>query len=333
MAPSCSTNFGMGNAMIRKTRGPRTTSQTSLWVIAACLLFLFMVSCQPDPRQRLAITVASGDDPEQLILGKATVYALEAAGYKVTDKTGLGAPWVVRKAFEAGNVDVCWDYTGTVWSKYLHHDQPILNGEELFQKVRQEDLLNGITWISTARRQRHVTILVRKSWAQQRGLLTIEDLAHYIKRENPEVSLCTTEESYRSAKGVHGVEVIYGFHFEEKQLRLVSSEEEALAALQQDHCECALGIRPNDARGIDLLPLRDTRGFFPPSQLAVAVRTATLRELPGIEYPLRKLGTLLTDKALDELLYQVLVEEKPPERVAKRFIQDSGIQWDSRQVR
>jgi glycine betaine/choline ABC-type transport system substrate-binding protein len=104
------------------------------WGVALCV-----GACRPDARQRIPITVASARTPEQMVMGKMTVLALQAEGYRVSDKTGLGSSSEVRKALTGGSVDICWEYTGDTWKLYLGHDIPIKDPQELYAKVQSED--------------------------------------------------------------------------------------------------------------------------------------------------------------------------------------------------
>src|SRR3712207_9574081 len=77
---------------------------------------------------------------EQLILGQITLQTLEAAGATVNDQIGLAGTVAARKALEAGEIDMYWDYTGTAWITFLGHTDPVPGRQKQFEAVAKEDL-------------------------------------------------------------------------------------------------------------------------------------------------------------------------------------------------
>jgi osmoprotectant transport system substrate-binding protein len=238
----------------------------------------------------------------------------------VVDKTGLGDPWVVRAALVAGNVDLAWDYTGTIWTTYLRHDRPIGNAEELFQRVREEDALNQIAWVANAPCQRALTLFMREAAAKELKIAAFKDLARTLNRVRPDLRLCVPEKQYQSASGISGLERFYGFRFDPRLVRFLPLEE-GYQALERGECECALGYA-NDlaAKTKNLRALQDDLGYWQASSLAVGVRAGVLQESPELEPLLLRLSQRLTQQAVLDLHYQVAVEGKKPEAVAKAFL-------------
>ncbi len=127
------------------------------------------------------VVVGSKEFTEQLILGAMSVLALEDAGFKVTDNTGLGGTEMARNALESGEIDTYWEYTGTAWLVALGHEKPITDSEEAFQKVSEEDLAkNNLVWLSYAKFDNTYTLMMRKDDAEKLGIKTISDLARMI---------------------------------------------------------------------------------------------------------------------------------------------------------
>ena len=302
--------------------------QSGRRVALALALSMSLASCGTIARKRtlgkMPIIVASADGAEQMVLGKMTVLALESADYIVTDKTNLGSPWMVRAALAAGNVDVCWDYTGEVWSAHLGHDHPISDPEELYQKVRDEDALNQITWLLPAPSQRRLGIAMGTEAMRQTGIVSISDLANYVNRVVPDLALCTPRELYDAAHGIRGLERVYGLRFSDDHVRFMSIQD-GCEAVARAECDCALGY-PSDAVLVGALRLLvDDRGFFRASNLAAAVRTPVLTEFPDVEQILGEISQLLTQEAMAGFCSQVAVDGKRPEAVAKLFLRQQGV--------
>lgn len=292
--------------------------------ILALAWVLWLVACQGNPLQRLPIIVASADSPEQVVLGQMTIQLLRAAGYTVVDKTNLGQPWMVRAALVAGQVDIWWEYTGETWLVYLRHDRPLGSAEETFSRVRQEDAYNQITWVAQAPCQHRYGIVMLRSKAQELGIASLSELAIHLNRRDKDLRLCTPQEAYATLGGIQGLEQVYKMRFNPERVRFFSLEE-GYRGLVAGQCDCALGLS-TDLEVIKpaYIFLRDDRGFFQASNLAVAVRTPVLREFPALENPLSRLAAALTQESLGEIQRQ-LSEGAKPGTVAKRFLSKSGL--------
>jgi osmoprotectant transport system substrate-binding protein len=294
------------------------------WVVIICLLLLIS-ACAPRVKTGTEIVVASSDTLEQEVVGKMTVLALQRAGYDVVDRAGLGSPWMVRAALEADNVDVCWGYTDEAWTVHLGHDYPISDPGELFTKVHDEDILNEITWLSPCEWDRRRSLVVQESFAEKNEIMTLGDLAHYVRDVNPNVTLCTPQELCDSAAGIRGLERVYAFHFKRQQVQFLSMEE-GYEALVEGDCHCALGFSADAALAHESLRfLEDDEGFFHASSLAPMVRTPILRESPGVERILIELSSALTKEVMREIHHRTIVEGQKPTNVARRMLRKCDI--------
>ena len=63
-----------------------------------------------------------------------TILALEDAGYKVEDKTGVAGSDKVRSALINKDIDVYWEYTGTAWQSHLQHDNPLTDSKDCYDQ-------------------------------------------------------------------------------------------------------------------------------------------------------------------------------------------------------
>jgi len=289
------------------------------------LVLLFLAGCWSADRRPPPIVVASADSPEQLVLGKMTVLTLKAAGYRVTDKTGLGTPWVVRAALEAGNVDVWWEYTGNTWAVHLGHDQRVAEPNDLYEKVRQQDARKQITWLPPAPCQHSLALLMGEQVAQGLDIASIGDLVRYMERVDPRLSLCVPKGLYGAVSGIRGLERFYDLHFDESRVQFMSMAE-GYRSLARGECDCVLGYSTDgEIASGSLRTLKDDRGFFQVSNLSVAVRTPLLQESPDLASALGEVAELLTQRAIIDLNRQVAIDGDKPEAVARRFLIINGV--------
>jgi len=299
------------------------------WALVALLLLPLCAACNKDPRQQTTIIVAGANSPEQRVLTQITVQYLRAKGFRVEDRTNLGEPWAVRAALESGRVDLCWEYTGDTWLIHMAHDQPMIDAELLWTKIREEDARHDISWIVRTPAERSLGLVARADVAKANKWQTIADLIRHCQYRDSQMSLCVPQERYPTPSGIRGLERLYGYRFPENLVRY-GSIEEGYQAVIDGKCDCALGFTTDmPYHAPTLVMLQDNRAFFPPSHLAVAVRTPLLQEFPELEELFSDLAQTIDRQVLADM-QRALVEEKPA-RVAKRFLDDHNLLQDERE--
>lgn len=95
---------------------------------------------------------------------------LKAHGYPVEDRTSLGGTPALRKALESGQIDACWEYTGTVLMTVMKEDE-ITQSDEAYQKVKKWDAeANNIIWLDYAPANNTYTLLMTRKKAEKLGI-------------------------------------------------------------------------------------------------------------------------------------------------------------------
>lgn len=284
---------------------------------------LALISCQPRTAPRPSLVIGYQNTPEQALLAQLTAQMLRDKGFSAILK-GDFEGFTLRKALLAGTVDIAWDYTGTVWGEYLGHDVPIVNAEELYLRLRTEDLPAGITWLPPAPCERRTGVILRANLAQTHGFKTLEDLAAYAGSKDATFILCTTEHLASFAGGLRGLAAVYGWNPSPSRVRIIP-ESEARTSLEQGLCQAALVPDAGAlADGRQFLALKDNRAVFHASNLAVAVRTDRLIAYPVLEKHLANLSQALTQEAMASLRGE-LARGTKPDRVARRFLRGAGL--------
>ena len=75
----------------------------------------------------------------------------------------------------------------------------------------------------------------------------------------------------------------------------------------------------------DLVALEDDKQLFPPYQGAPLMKEALLKKHPELEGILNKLAGKITESQMSQMNYQVGVEGKSAEEVAREFLVQEGI--------
>ncbi|MHB1294319.1 MAG: ABC transporter substrate-binding protein [Anaerolineae bacterium] len=291
-------------------------------LLLAALFLAVLCGCKGGAAKGPAITVASADSPEQILLGKLTVLALRDAGYEVVDHSGLDSGFIVRSYMETGKADVCWEYTADTWLIYQAHELPIRDQRMLYDSVVEDDAQRGIAWMAPTACERNMTLLVREDNAQAWNVLRISDIKSHIANRNAFLRLCTPEELYKAPNGISGLQKVYNFTFSPDYVHWASLEE-GYQALQDGTCDCAVGYSADpETEAMGLRPLGDDATFFMRSSLAMGARAPVLEQTIGLREALSRLNSLVTPEALSEMTYEVVVNQAEPESVAKRFLRE-----------
>jgi len=275
----------------------------------------------------VALSVGSKEFTEQLVLGQVVVQALEAAGADVTDRTNLTGTSVVRQALESGEIDLYYEYTGTGWITILGETTPVAGATEQFDAVKQADAANDITWFAQAEANNTFAIAANSQAVDELGVESISDWAEVVNDDPSKGRLCSSAEFINRDDGLPGVEKTYGFDLPDDE---VVQLEPALVYTQVgagDDCDFAVVFATDgQIRNEDLTVLEDDQAFFPPYNLAVAMRTEAYEaNREPLEDLFGQISGELTDDKLIELNSRVDVDGEDPADVAADFLGEIGI--------
>src|SRR5699024_336982 len=93
------------------------------------------------------VTVGAKNFTEQYLLSEMTVLLLEDNGFKVDEKSDMGSS-TLRNAMTNKQVDMVWDYSGTVLVTYLG-EEPIIDSDKAFEEAKKLDKEeNDIVWMN-----------------------------------------------------------------------------------------------------------------------------------------------------------------------------------------
>jgi osmoprotectant transport system permease protein len=141
-------------------------------VMLGILAALWAQSTGSDERR---IVIASKQFSEQYILAQLIGARLEAAGYAVEYRDGLGSA-VVHSAVAASSIDISVDYTGTIWTNYLKRaDNP--GREAMYETIRDwEWRQNGVKVLGRLGFENAYAFAMRGDRAKELGVTSLTDL-------------------------------------------------------------------------------------------------------------------------------------------------------------
>ncbi|MBS3970897.1 MAG: ABC transporter substrate-binding protein [Clostridia bacterium] len=273
-----------------------------------------------------SITVASKTFTENIILGEMLVALLEYHGYPVVNEVGLGETAILRPAIETGEIDVYYEYTGTVLMRQMQHE-PVYESEKAYQIVKEWDLeKNNIVWLDYAPANNTYVFMARPGFSDEFGINTISELVEYIEN-NPDkkFKFAMRDEWYEREDGLPRFAEIYGFDVNKVEVMFVAmglTED----ALKQQQADLGVGFATDgriSAFGLDVL--KDDKNCFPVYNPAPTIRKEIIDAYPEIPGILNQLSALLTNEALMELNMLVDLEGLDAAKVARDFLQDNGL--------
>lgn len=293
-------------------------------LLLTLLVVVSLIGCGSTDESKPVIKVASKPWTEQLTLGSLTLQYLEAKGYDVEDRTGLGETPVLRPALHSDEINLYWEYTGTTLMVNMKSDV-ITDPQVCYDTVKKWDAeTNNVTWLNPGSANNTYVLMVREEFANAHNLTTISDLANYIKAGN-DVSLGSTIEFVERPDGIVGVEALYGFEFNRDSVKSMAAGL-SYEALENEQIDLAVGFG-TDGRiiAMNFKVLDDDKQFFPVYNPAPIVRQEILEAYPELEADLNALSAVMTNEALQELNRLVDVDQLEPEEVAKSFLEAQGL--------
>jgi osmoprotectant transport system permease protein len=114
--------------------------------------------------------------PEQYILASLIGQRLSDAGMRASTRNDLGSV-VIFKALLAGDVDVYVDYTGTIWSNFMHRTDSPPRDVVLSEVSRWVGQNYGARVLGPLGFENAYVLAMRKDRAQALGLSSVADLA------------------------------------------------------------------------------------------------------------------------------------------------------------
>lgn len=268
------------------------------------------------------IVVGGKNFTEQLLLAEMTEQLLDAHGFEVDKRDGLGST-VLREAQLNGQVDLYWEYTGTSLVTYNKVEEK-LGPDETLTRVRELDGAQGLTWLEPSGANNTYAFAVKDGAEATADLLTLSDLAAAFNAGNA-VDIAVNAEFPRRPDGMPGLEEAYGFDVGRRNLKSMDSGL-TYQALNEGEVEVAL-VFATDGRiqAFDFRVLEDDRNFFPNYAIVPVIRTETLEANPGVEEPLTAMAAAIDDTTMQRLNAQVDVERRSIEEVAESFLTEQGL--------
>jgi len=288
-------------------------------VSIAALMMIFIPLLNGKDHAEIVIAGKLGAEPEILI----NMYKLlieQETDLTVQLKPGLGKTSFVFNALKSGSIDIYPEFTGTAISEFLKQEAINNNQADVYRQARDGLLKQfDMVMLSPMSYNNTYALAVSKDLAETYQLQTISDL----KPIEQAVKAGFTLEFNDREDGYVGIQKRYGIALTsiktmEPKLRYQAIESGAINLLDAYSTD-------SEIRQYKLHVLKDDQALFPPYQGAPLLRKETLTKYPEIEKALNKLADQITDDEMREMNFQVNVEGKLAEEVARAYLLNAGL--------
>ena len=264
--------------------------------------------------------VASKPFGESYLLAEMFSQLLEARGFSVDRRPGLGATEIAFRALREGAIDVYPEYTGTGLLAILHDPPSTRMPARYTVESRAEFRARyGVRWLPPLGFQNTYAIAVRRETATKLGLATLSDLA----RVGATLRAGLTPDFIGRADGLPGLSSAYRLDFRSVQALVPAVKYQALAAGKVDVID---GYSTDGLIAkYDLVVLRDDRGFFPPYEAAALVGSGMIAREPGAVAALTELSGRLSEEGMRGLNRRVEVDGESTASVAASALGELGL--------
>ena len=290
-------------------------------LIAFCLIVVsgtaWLTGCSGDR----PIVVASKNFTEQVILGEIVAQHLEhRLGQKVDRKLNLGGTLLAHQALVSGQIDLYPEYTGTALTAILK--LPLASDPTVvLNKVRVEYQARfQIRWLDPLGFNNTFAMVIRGEDARRNRIESLSDAA----RRQAGWMLGVGYEFQQRPDGLAGLLKTYGLPVKGSPKTMDLGL--LYKALEQKQVDMVAANATDGLLSVlDVTVLRDDKGYFPPYQPALAVRSETLKANPLMWQALNELAGKFSDATMRKLNHQVDGEHRPVSEVAHTFLRDSKL--------
>ncbi len=265
------------------------------------------------------VVVASKPFGESYLLAEMFAQLLEARGFTVVRRPGLGATEIAFQALQTGAIDVYPEYTGTGLLAILG-EAPQSDPQAVLARVAAEFRRRwGILWLAPLGFQNTYAIAVRPETAERYTLANLSDLA----RTSDSLTAGLTPDFIGRPDGLPGLAAAYGMSFKQVHSLVPAVKYQALAAGKVDVID---GYATDGliAR-YGLVILQDDRHFFPPYQAAALVGKHLAETQPAAVVALGELSGRLDEATMRALNRRVEVDAEPVAAVATSALETLGL--------
>ena len=267
------------------------------------------------PRAGPPIRIGAKNFTEQAILGELYRQALEAKGYDIVLKTGVGSTEIIHRALRRGALDMYPEYVGVLLSEVAEVRARPRSAAAAYEVAKEFERKGGFTMLAQTPFSDTNALGVKPEFAKRHGLRTIADL----NRLKGIVKIAALPEFRTRYEGLDGLRAVYGL----RNLR-VSTVQSAgrYPALEAGDVDVAsVFTTEGQLAGRNYVVLGDPRKLFASGRVAPILSDEILdAHGPGLREAIDEVTKLLTTPVMREMNAAVDLSGRKPADVAAEFL-------------
>jgi len=276
-----------------------------------------------DARGDDAITVASFNFPESVLLAEIYAQAIEGAGMRVEREPSLGPRELVMPALLQGLVEFVPEYAGS-GLQFLAGDGSTSPDDEINHQRFAERLGTlDVTALDASPAEDQNGFAVTAETAQRYGLRTLSDLATVSRA----LVFGGPPECTRRPFCIPGLERSYGITFGQVFSNLDTGGPRTVSALAEGTVDVALLFTSDGAIDLnDFVLLEDDRDLQPAENVTPVIRTGVLDRFgPPLADTVNAVSALLSTGELRTLNAEV-ARGATPQQIARAWLASNGLE-------
>lgn len=287
------------------------------WLATFCLIAALALSgCTREP-----VVVASKDTVQDRILAEMMALTLEARGFAVERRIGLGDSADVFQALQVGRVDIYPEYSGTALA--MLDAPPETDAEAVRAQLSTPFAALGLEFLAPFGFESRFVPVTRPSLAQRQQLASITDLAAVAGELRLGVSRSFAE---RPRDGLSAFLVRFGLDFRDVTVIQEEQRESLYQQLVDERIDVIIGFSTDpQIADFGLVPLEVNQPFFPAYEAAPLTSMAALERNPTLPDALAPLNGVIDAPMVREMVRQVQVAGRTPRAVAAIALARLGI--------
>lgn len=295
-------------------------------VALVALLGLSMTGCSGE-EGNMTITTMDGQFAETRIGAQTAKQLIEAHTDLTVEIHDAMATVPAFKALKNDEVDFNLSYDGTLLTTLMGYDpSDVPEGEDLY------------TWVNATAKEEHGVMLtpkigaentyalaIQQEFAQENNIKTISDLVPYA----PDLVFGTEHEFFDVEGTMRYIPFCehYGLEFKDSKSIDISLK---YAAIDSGNIDVTMVFSTDGMnRKYNLFVLEDDLSFFPEYNEAYLMKTTLYEEYkdsaPNLEEVFAMLEGQITSNDMVKMGYEVDVNKRSPEEVAKEFLSEKGL--------
>jgi osmoprotectant transport system substrate-binding protein len=268
---------------------------------------------------RPTIVLGTKNFTEQFVLGELYKQALEAKGFEVELKSNIGSTEIIDQALTSGQINMYPEYTGTALTVVFGETGSAATAEETYDQTKAKYEERGQTLLAMTPFSDSDALAVRKAYAEQHGLTTIDDLSKVGR-----FRLGGQPEFRTRAQGLPGLEQNYGL----TEIRFVPlAGISPYEAMDQNTVDVAAIFSTDPPLGAGkYVVLEDTKAQFGFQNVAPVVDQELLDAL-GSEFAdtVDAVSEKLNEEAIIAMNSAVAIDQRPAAEIAAEFLEANGL--------